>query len=89
MMAISCYVAGILVTITASRFDNACKLLLAAGMPLEDLANTRSSGLAEYYGVEHPPLRAHDGLDDALSIAYVLQHLLSNGKLSRKHFLTG
>lgn len=81
MMAISCYVAGIEPPIPAHRFDNAVKLLLAAGMPIEDLAKTRSNQLADYYGVEHPALRAHDGLGDALSVAYTLQYLLRSGKL--------
>ena len=57
------------------------KLVIAAGMPIEDLAKTRSNALADYYGVEHPPLQGHDALDDALSVAYALQHLLQTGKL--------
>ncbi|WP_137931037.1 3'-5' exonuclease [Mesorhizobium comanense] len=81
MMAISCYVAGIQPSIPATRFDNAVKLLIAAGMPIEDLARTPSNKLAEYHGVDHPPLRGHDALDDALSIAYTLQHLMKAGKL--------
>ncbi len=89
MMAISCYIAGIPATIPANRFDNASKLLLAAGMPQEDLGKVRSNRLADYYGIEHPPLRAHDGLDDALSVTYVLQHLLREGKLSPDHFASG
>ncbi|RUM18843.1 exonuclease [Rhizobium vallis] len=86
MVAISCYVAGIEPPIPAQRFDNAVKLLLAAGMPIEDLAKTPSSKLADYYGIEHPPLRGHDGLDDALSISYTLQHLMRIGKLHPKAF---
>ncbi|OWV77079.1 exonuclease [Rhizobium sp. R339] len=86
MMAISCYVAGIQPPIPAQRFDNAVKLLLAAGMPIEDLAKTPSSKLADYYSVEHPPLRGHDGLEDALSVTYTLQHLLRIGKLSPEVF---
>lgn len=81
MVAISCYVAGIAPPIPADRFDNAVKLLIAAGMPIEDLARTPSNKLADYYGVEHPPLRGHDALDDALSISYTLQHLMKTGKL--------
>lgn len=81
MVAISCYVAGIQPSIAANRFDNAVKLLIAAGMPVEDLAKTPSNRLAEYYGVEHPPLRGHDALDDALSVAYTLQHLMKAGML--------
>ncbi|MGI2036441.1 3'-5' exonuclease [Rhizobium panacihumi] len=81
MVAISCYVAGVHPPIPAHRFDNAVKLLLAAGMPIEDLAKTPSNKLADYYGLEHPPLQGHDALDDALSISYTLQHLMKDGKL--------
>lgn len=81
MVAISCYVAGIQPPIPANRFDNAVKLLLAAGMPIEDLAKTPSNKLADYYGVDHAPLLGHDALDDALSVSYTLQHLMKAGKL--------
>lgn len=87
MMAISCYIAGIEPCLPAHRFDNACRLLLASGMPYEDLLQTRSSDLADYYQIAHPPLRGHDALDDALSIAYVIQHLLIAKKLSKSDFL--
>jgi len=86
MMAISCYVAGIQPSIPAHRFDNAVKLLLAAGMPVEDLAKTPSDKLSHYYGVQHPPLRGHDALDDALSLSYTLQHLLRAGNLRQDAF---
>jgi hypothetical protein len=86
MVAISCYVAGIPSPIPASRFDNAVKLLLAAGMPVEDLARTRSNKLADYYQVQHPPLRGHDALDDALSVSYTLQYLLKCGQLKVEAF---
>ena len=86
MVAISCYVAGIQPPIPAGRFDNAVKLLLAAGMPVEDLAKTPSNRLADYYGVEHPPLQGHDALDDTLSVSYTLQHLLRGGKLTPEAF---
>jgi len=86
MMAISCYVAGIRPSIPATRFDNAVKLLIAAGMPIEDLAHTPSNKLADYYGVEHPPLQGHDALDDALSVTYTLQHLMKTGKLRPEAF---
>jgi len=81
MIAISCYVEGIQPPIPAQRFDNAVKLLLAAGMPVEELARTPSNKLADYYGVKHPELRGHDALDDARSVAYTLQFLLQSGKL--------
>lgn len=86
MLAISCYVAGIEPTIPANRFDNAVKLLLAAGMPVEDLARTPSNKLADYYDVNHPPLKGHDARDDALSVAYTVQHLLREGKLQSDVF---
>lgn len=86
MMAISCYVAGIPPSIPAHRFDNAVKLLLAAGMPVEDLAKTPSNKLSHYYGVQHPPLKDHDALDDALSISYTLQHLMRTGSLASEVF---
>ncbi len=86
MVAISCYIAGIEPPIPAHRFDNAVKLLLAAGMPLEDLAKTPSNKLVDYYDVEHPPLQGHDALDDALSVSYTLQHLMRAGKLGLEVF---
>lgn len=89
MVAISCYVAGIAPPIPAHRFDNAVKLMVAAGMPREDIARTRSDRLADYFGVEHPPLQAHDALGDALSMGYALQHLLRTGRLSPEAFGDG
>ncbi|TIR42931.1 MAG: exonuclease, partial [Mesorhizobium sp.] len=38
------------------------------------------------YGVDHAPLRAHDALDDALSLTYTLQHLLKSEKLQADVF---
>lgn len=81
MVAISCYVEGLVPPIPVSQFGNACTLLLKAGMPYEDLKNMRSNRLADYYELDHPPLRGHDALDDALSVAYVLQHLLESNSL--------
>jgi hypothetical protein len=86
MMAISCYVANVAPKIPAHRFDNACKLLLRAGMPYADMKTTRSNKLSGYYGLRHPPLQEHDALDDALSVTYVPQHLLKAGKLTAAHF---
>jgi DNA polymerase III epsilon subunit-like protein len=81
MVAVSCYIAGLQPPIPAHRFDNITRLVVAAGMPVEDVAKMRSSRLADHYGVAHPPLQAHDALDDARSLAYALQHLLKTGKL--------
>ncbi|WP_127107471.1 exonuclease [Pararhodobacter zhoushanensis] len=86
MIAVSCWIAGITPPMTPARFANACDLLLKAGMPLEDVHKTRSNTLAAYYAVDHPPLRGHDGLDDALCVAYTLQHLLRTGTLSAADF---
>ncbi|MFN7222675.1 MAG: exonuclease [Paracoccaceae bacterium] len=87
LMAISCYVENITPPLPVTQFGNATTLLLQAGMPLGDVTRTRSSGLADYYHLPHPPLRAHDALDDALSIATVLQHLLRAGALKPADFL--
>lgn len=86
MIAISCYVAGIAPPIPVTRFGNACDLVLKAGMPLEDLQKTRSNTLAAYYGLDDVTLRAHDALDDAMSVAIVLRHLLQGGALTRADF---
>ena len=86
MIAISCYIAGVEPPIPAARFDNAVKLLLAAGMPIEHLAKTPSNKLADYYRVEHPPMTEHDALNDALSVSYTLQHLLKAGALRPEAF---
>jgi len=87
MLGISCYIAGVEPVIPARRFDNACKLMLQAGMPQDDLDRVRSNTVAEYFRVDHPPLRGHDALDDALSLTYALQHLLRAGKLRPDHFV--
>ncbi|WP_068300113.1 exonuclease [Pararhodobacter sp. CCB-MM2] len=86
MIAVSCWIAGLAPPMGPARFRNACDLLLAAGMPLEDVHKTRSNTLAAYFEVDHPPLRGHDGLDDALCVAYTLQHLLQAGRLSATDF---
>jgi DNA polymerase III epsilon subunit-like protein len=86
MMAISCYIAGIEPSLPAHKFDNACRLLLASGMPYDAIKQTRSNELAGFFGIKHPPLKEHDALDDALSVAYVIQHLLRNERLSKSDF---
>lgn len=86
MVAISCYVEGFMPPIPAKNFGNACDLLLKAGMPYEDLKKTRSNTLSAYFKLEHEPLRGHDALDDALSVAFVLRHLLTEGRLERADF---
>lgn len=86
MIAISCFVQGINPPLPATRFGNACHLMLKAGMPYDDIKKTRSHQLAAYFGIELPALKPHDALDDALSTAHVLQHLLRLGKLHADDF---
>lgn len=86
LVAISCYVAGVASPIPVGRFDNACKLLLKAGMPIDDLHSMRSNELADRFEIPHPPLRGHDALDDAMSVALVLQHLLKIEALAPADF---
>lgn len=86
MIAISCYVEGFAPPMPATQFGNACDLLLKAGMPYEDLKKTRSNNLAAYYEIDCPDLRGHDALDDALSVAYVVQNLLRKSALSAADF---
>lgn len=82
MVAISTYIHNILPSIPANRFDNAKKLMFKAGMPYEDIIKTNSGRLASYYNLEQASqISEHDGLSDALSITYALQHLESKGRL--------
>ncbi|MFU8824436.1 exonuclease [Yoonia sp.] len=81
MVAISCYVEGLVPPVPITQFGNACDLLLKAGMPYDDLKKTRSNSLSDYFNVAHPPLKGHDALDDALCVAYVVQSLLQQEKL--------
>jgi hypothetical protein len=80
LVAISAYVAGIPPPIPARRFGNVCAIVLDAGMPWEDIRTMRSDRLAAYFGITLP-LRAHDALDDALSVAHALRHLLAEGRV--------
>lgn len=86
LMAISCYVAGLAPPVAAHRFANACKLLLRAGMPYDDIRKTRSGGLAGYFGLPESAPPRHDGLEDARSVARALQHLLRDGRLAAEDF---
>ena len=86
MVAISCYVAGIAPPLPVTRFGNACDLTLAAGLPLDEIHGLRSNTLAGHFGLKVPELRGHDALDDARSVAFALQHLLRDGRLSPAAF---
>ena len=85
-MAISAYVAGIAPPVPVTRFGNACRLLLTAGMPYEDVTKTRSNALAAYFDLDTAHLRGHDAGDDAMSVALTLQHLLRQGRLRPSDF---
>ena len=76
MLAISCYVAGIVPPLPVQRLGNACTLMLKGGMPYADICKTPSNDFARYSGVGRRGCRDHDALDDALSVAAALQHLL-------------
>ncbi len=86
MVAISCYVQGLAPPIPVTRFRNVAELLLKAGVPLDELSALRSNLMAGHFGIERPELRGHDGLDDALSVAFSLQHLLQAGRLGAADF---
>jgi len=86
LMGVSCWIEGIAPPLPPSRFRNACDLLLAAGETLETVQGLRSNTLPAHFGIEHAPVQAHDGLGDALAVAYTLQHLLRTGRLSPGDF---
>jgi len=86
LLAISCYVERIAPPIPARRFGNASGLLLKAGMPYADLQKTTSGHLADYFQIEGSGRRHHDALDDAMSVALSLQHLLRTGRLQPEDF---
>jgi hypothetical protein len=86
LVAVSCFVEGIAPPIPARRFGNACTLLLAAGVPYADIRRLRSNALAAHFGIERPDLRAHDALDDAMSVALALRHLLATRRLDAGAF---
>ncbi|MCU4652157.1 exonuclease [Roseibacterium sp. SDUM158016] len=84
-LAPSCFAAGILCPIPPARFANAAALVHAAGEPMEVVHTLRSHTIAAHFGLP-PEARAHDGLDDARSVARVLSHLMREGRLPRAAF---
>lgn len=76
-IGVSCFIAGLVSPISAKRFGNAKDLLQKAGMPVKDINQTNSGKLSRYYGLKEAELiKEHDGLSDALSITYAMQHLV-------------
>jgi DNA polymerase III epsilon subunit-like protein len=87
LIAVSCWIEGIAPPMLPSRFGNAAALVLRAGEPLGMVENARSNTLAGLLGVATPPLRAHDGLDDATAVALALRHLLRADRLRPEDLL--
>ena len=85
-VAISCYLAGIAPPIAATRFGNATRLLVRAGVPRGEVESLRSNTLCAHFGLSDEGARAHDALGDALSVALVLQHFLRKGRLRAEDF---
>ncbi len=86
LLAISCWVEGLAPPMRPERFGNAAALLLRSGMEPGTVGTLRSHTICEALGVDTPPLRGHDALGDAKSVAYALQHLLRSGALDVDHF---
>lgn len=86
MLGISCWVEGIAPPMGPERFGNAAGLLLQTDLGPELVGRMRSNTICDMLGIETPPLRAHDALGDAKSVAFALQHLLRAGRLRVEHF---
>lgn len=87
-LAVSCFVRGIAPPIGATRFGNLKNILSKAGMIEKDIKSTNSGELADYYGVGCESLAEHDALDDSLSLARTLRHLMLEGLLIPNNFAT-
>jgi len=86
-LAISCYLADIPAPIPATRFGNAPKLLLNAGLAHDKIVTLRSPSLAAHFGVAREGGSAHNAVDDAHSVALALQHLLREDQLRAEDFI--
>lgn len=85
-VGISCYLAGVAPPIPATRFGNATRLLVRAGVPAEEVVTLRSNTMCGHFGVDDAGAQAHDALGDAQSVALVLQHFLRRGRLHPDDF---
>lgn len=85
-LGISCYLAGIAPPLAATRFGNAVRLLVKAGVPPEEVVTLRSNTLGRHFGVDDTGAQAHDALGDAQSVAFVLRHFLRDNKLRAEDF---
>ena len=52
----------------------------------KDEIRTALPALAAAFDLTFPDLKGHDALDDALSVARVVQHLLRDGRLQAQDF---
>ncbi len=66
LMAISPWIAGIPAPLPASRFGNACSLLLKAGEPYDEVQTLRSHTLCARFNLAPPDGTAHDARHDAV-----------------------
>lgn len=85
-LGISCYLAGIAPPLAATRFGNATRLLVKAGVSPETVVTLRSNTLCAHFGIDDGGAKAHDALGDAQSLARVLQHFLRAGALAPEVF---
>ena len=85
-VGISCYLAGVVPPLAATRFGNATRLLVKSGVPEDEVVTLRSNTLCAHFGIDDGGAQAHDALGDAQSVAYVLQHFLRRGALSADDF---
>ena len=83
---ISCYLAGIPAPNPATQFGNAVRLLVKAGVPVDEVESLRSNTLCAHFGISDDNAKAHDALGDALSVTFVLQHFLKQGRLHAGDF---
>ncbi|WP_323006361.1 3'-5' exonuclease [Pseudorhodobacter sp.] len=85
-LGVSCFLRGIAPPISPRRFGNLKRALRQAGMPETEIKSTSSGELADYYGVGCASLSKHDGLDDAISLARAVGHLMGQGQLTAESF---
>lgn len=85
-VGISCYLAGVVPPLAATRFGNATRLLVKSGVPEDEVVTLRSNTLCAHFGIDDGGAQAHDALGDAQSVAFVLQHFLRRGALSADDF---
>lgn len=84
-LAASLFVQGLTSPIPATQFRSAVPLLVRAGESTETVEGLRSHTICGHFGLENPG-RAHDAAGDALAVATVFAHLLTEGRLTASDF---